>query len=153
MSVTTKDKGASKVTKALAEGLPSIEVGILQGDKSSKKYDGTSPATVLEVANFQEFGTNTIPARPFVSGWFDKQSHLLTPTIAALAAKVVKGELTPSQYVKALGNLAVGGIQKYISQGIPPALAASTVKRKGSSTPLIDTGLLRSSITFREGSK
>lgn len=148
--IKATDKGASKLLKAIQEGLPSVDVGVLQGSESSRKYGDGGPATVLDIANYQELGTKTIPPRPFISGWFDKHSHELIPQIKALAAKVAKGELTPEEYLRKLGNLAVGGIQKYMASGVPPALSQATIDRKGSSKPLIDTGLLRSSITFRE---
>jgi hypothetical protein len=42
-------------------------------------------------------------------------------------------------------------VQMRISQGIPPALAQATVDRKKSSVPLVDTGQLRSAITWQVG--
>lgn len=150
MTITKKENGAKKLVEAILKGLPSIEVGIFQGGKGSRTYGKGGPATVLDIANYQEFGTRNIPARSFIGAWFDKEARKLLPVMVSLATKVAKGTLTREQYIKKLGNLAVGGIQKYISQGIPPPLSDTTIKRKGSSKPLIDTGLLRSSITFRE---
>jgi hypothetical protein len=46
-----------------------------------------------------------------------------------------------------LGAKFVGDIQRRIKAHIPPPLQQSTIDRKGSSTPLIDTGVLWSSIT------
>lgn len=48
-----------------------------------------------------------------------------------------------------VGLWAQGSIQQRISDGIPPPNAESTIRRKGSSTPLIDTGQLRTSIKYR----
>lgn len=47
------------------------------------------------------------------------------------------------------GLWAVGEIQQRIADGIPPPNAQSTVDRKGSSTPLIETGQLRASIKHK----
>jgi hypothetical protein len=62
---------------------------------------------------------------------------------------VIEGKRTSDQVLEILGQRAVGQIQERIASGIAPANAPSTVAKKGSSTPLIDTGVLRSSITYQ----
>jgi hypothetical protein len=46
-----------------------------------------------------------------------------------------------------IGAQAVGFCRDAIANGIAPANAPSTIKRKGSATPLIDQGHLRNAIT------
>ena len=48
-----------------------------------------------------------------------------------------------------IGLWAQSEIQQRISDGIPPQNAPYTINKKGSSTPLVDTGQLRSSISFK----
>jgi hypothetical protein len=148
--ITVKDNGAKALQKAIAAGAPVVDVGIL-GTKAGKAHG--KRATVADIAGYQEFGTKHIPARPFISGWFDKHASELDELLQALAKALVEGKITREQYVKLLGNKAVGEIQKYIATNIPPPLLPATIKRKGSSVALIDTGVLRSSITFRKGEK
>lgn len=146
-TVKTKDNGSAKVISA-SKKAAKIEVGVL-GPKAHSKHRG-SEVTTADVAGFQEFGTETIPKRPFVSGWFDAVGKAGLPAILKDAAKkFLAGQIDGPKYVKLLGNYGVGGIQKLISAGIKPALAESTIKRKGSSKPLIDTGVLRASVSFR----
>ncbi len=42
-----------------------------------------------------------------------------------------------------------GKVKEKITEGIPPPLRETTIARKGSSKPLIDTGTLRASITHK----
>ena len=65
-----------------------------------------------------------------------------------LLQRVIAGELTEDAALEQFGAWSKGEIQARIARGVPPPNAASTVKRKGSSTPLIDTGILRSSIDY-----
>ena len=155
-AVKVKDNGLAKLLStvkrkvlAATKGAPKrIEVGVL-GPKASKKHKG-SQVTVSDIAGFQEFGTKAIPKRPFISGWFDQVGKVALPAVLQAAAKkLLAGKIDNDKFLKILGNFGVGGIQKYIASGLKPALAPPTIARKGSSTPLIDTGILRSSITFR----
>lgn len=46
-----------------------------------------------------------------------------------------------------MGARAAGYCKEAIETGIAPANAPSTIKRKGSATPLIDKGILKNAIT------
>lgn len=47
-----------------------------------------------------------------------------------------------------IGQIAVGKVQDYMTNLSAPPNAKSTVAKKGSSNPLIDTGALRQSVTY-----
>ena len=64
-------------------------------------------------------------------------------------AKALKGTLTEEQALNQVGAAVAGMVQAKIASNIPPALAPETIERKGSSVALIDTGQLRSSITWQ----
>lgn len=107
--------------------------------------------TVEQVAAWNEFGTHDdkgkqlIPPRPFVRSviQFDEKKIV----------NVAKRWLTqdPSSFFEELGTFIVNQIKLNITKKIFAPNAASTIKRKGSSTPLIDFGQLRSSITYKIG--
>lgn len=130
---------------------PSIAVGILSGDVDTAYEDGT---TVLDVGIFNEFGTvdangqTHVPARPFIRGWFDENRAQAQRMLTRLLRQVVAGTLTEEQALNQFGAWCVGGIQQRMSAGIPPPNADSTIEKKGSSTPLIDNGILRSSVSY-----
>jgi hypothetical protein len=133
----------------LQKDRPQIAVGVLASDAG--KSEGAT--TVLDIATWNEFGTKDskgerIPARSFIRGWFDENRAQAQKRLKGLLQKVIKGDLTEDQALEQFGLWAQAGIQQRMAQGIPPPNAESTVKQKGSSTPLIDTGVLRSSVSF-----
>ena len=123
-----------------------IDVGILESAGVEK--DGTS---VIDVAEWNEFGTATIPERSFIRAWFDEAEPQLRQDFAALMRTVAAGKRTRAEVLELMGQRMVGQVQARMSAGIPPPNKPATVRRKGSSTPLIDTGVLRSSVTYRTG--
>lgn len=142
------DKGYRKLVKMIAEsGQGEISVGIqaAEGDEEAKNNPGK---TILDIATYNEFGLG-VPERSFIRAWFDSHAAQNNRAIAAILKQVYKGKISLEQGLERLGLFFVGSMQKRISDGIEPPNAASTIKRKGSSKPLIDTGQLRSSITYQ----
>lgn len=144
MKTKVTDRGyAALVKRVYGLKKPKIKVGIF-AEESHKDSD----LTVLEIAVIQEFGTDKIPARSFLRAWFDENREKCHEAVARMMKAVIAGKYTKEQALELLAQRFVGEIQRRIAQGIPPPLAPSTVARKGSSTPLIDKGQLRSSITY-----
>lgn len=128
-------KGLEEKMKKLA-GLE-VRVGVF-GDA---KFNG-SELTNAELAAIHEFGAPraNIPERAHIRGTFDaKQAEW-----QALTAKLLKGVLadrfTPEQALGILGEKAVADMRAFVRAGVEPPLKPATIRRKGSSTPLIDTG-------------
>ncbi len=121
-----------------------VEVGIFSAE-GAQEYEG-GKATVLDVATFNEFGLG-VPERSFLRDYVDQNEPKIRGYIRALALKIKEGKIDQQIGLERLGLKIVGEIQKRIADGIPPPNAASTIERKGSSKPLIDTEQLRSSIT------
>lgn len=151
--VTSTDNGL----KALLAALDShdLTVGIHEAEGSQASGDGD--ATIAEIGYFHEYGTETadggehVPERSFLRDYVDENEAKNNGRLTKLFQKVVasQGKFTAQTALNQFGLLAVGEIQKRISEGIPPDLDQTTIDRKGSSVPLIDTGLLRSSITHK----
>jgi hypothetical protein len=121
-----------------------IDVGILEDEAH-----GDDAITMLELGTIHEFGTDTIPERSFIRAWFDEEEPELRIKFAELMKSVVEGKRTKDEILELMGLYCVGRIQARMSEGVPPPNAPSTVARKHSSTPLIDTGILRSSVSYR----
>lgn len=150
--VRSVDRGANALAKRIyGFGKVHIRVGILAKDGGEAKLDHEKhpgPVSVLMVAEWMEFGTSTIPSRSFIRAWFDEnQAENKVQAQAALRA-VARGAITKERALELLGQKFVAGIQARIAKGIPPELKEETIRRKKSSVPLIDTGQLRSSVTF-----
>jgi hypothetical protein len=158
VKVTDRDNGYKAVTermRALAKAKASITVGIHADDGSKPHGDGEETVTILQIAIWNEFGTEgpdgevRVPCRSFIRAWFDAQEPELRKDLEKLMASVVAGKRTSREALEVLGLRMVGQVQQRIADQIPPPNAESTIKAKGSSTPLINFGILRSNILHR----
>lgn len=147
MTVKDTDHGYADLVRrmhALAKGAR-VSAGIHAQD-GNHSHGGA--LTVLDVATFHEFGTSRVPMRSFVRGWMtihEKDVHALYLDQLRL---YLTGKATPAQVLNRIGLYMSGGMKQRISARIPPPLAAVTIRKKGSSVPLVDTGQLRASITY-----
>ena len=105
------------------------------------------PVTVADVAAFNEFGLG-VPERSFIRAWFDGATEENRAALQHGMIMALKGEKTIEQVLELIGLRFVGKMQQRISNGISPANAPSTIKQKGSSKPLVDTGQMRQAITY-----
>lgn len=163
MSVRIKDtdKGATKLlARLLANG--ALSVGILGAEASTvhaaphaigPQQEGSGSANALtigEIGEIHEFGLGSCPVRSFLADWADQKKDEITNVVIKGGRALARGKLEPIQLLNQIGAWAVGSIQARMSDGsIGPPLSPQTIKRKGSSVPLIDTGQLRSSISYR----
>lgn len=136
--------------KRLATGNSEITVGVhsQDGDVEKKGDEEGGGVRLIDVAIAHEFGLG-VPRRSFVADWQDENADRHRKQVQAMAKAIVKGTV-PNAEVAAerLANLWVAEVQRRIVAGIAPALHPKTIARKKSSTPLIDTGQLRSSIAY-----
>lgn len=117
----------------------SLEVGFFE---TAKYQDGKY---VASVANIQEFGTLEIPARPFFRTAISKNQGKWLG--------IFKNQFLVNQdfnlSLNQVGEVARGDIIASIMKTNTPPNAEATIKAKGSSKPLIDTGFMRGSVTFK----
>ena len=93
--------------------------------------------------------TIKIPERSFIRAGYDQEKENIIRQSEKLLEKVLKLELPVKVFFETLGELIVGMIQKYLTDLSSPPLHPATIASKGSSSPLIDTGRLRGSITYK----
>lgn len=147
MSVTLRMSGFErslsdirKAMEAYAGGHVYCTVGV---HRDAERYDDGN--TVAMVAASNHFGTDKIPARPFL----DKGVENAREVIARSIAYDMKNGKAPRQVIASAGALAVRGVQEQIDKTLTPPNSPITIKRKKSSHPLIDTGHMKASITFK----
>lgn len=104
---------------------------------------------LADVATFMEFGTRSIPSRPFMKQAFDENYDRIVSFIEAQHKQVLAGTQTVEDGLKKIGVFFEGIVKQQFTKGKFKALKPATIKRKKSSRPLIDTGRLRQSITNR----
>lgn len=122
----------------------SVDIGILAKDGS--KMHGKE-FTLAELAHVQEYGNARIPSRPFMRQTFDEQASELVKFITRMEDEVLEGKIKREPALEIIGDFHKSGIQKNMTtEGKFVKNAPSTIKRKGSSNELIDTGRLANSI-------
>ena len=121
-----------------------INVGIPAGKNEA---DGTPVALIAAV---HEFGSpsNGITERPFLRTTIQENRGKYVQLNRRNLVSVMNGKMPVIQALGQLGAVAASDVQATIARGGFAPLKAATIKRKGSSKPLIDTGQLRQSITW-----
>lgn len=139
------DRGAKKLLRNV-QHTGYVRVGIL-GDLAEDLCGEFGQLTIGELAAIHEFGLG-VPQRSFIADYVDESIADIKNTIGKISKKIIRLEMDPSLALDVLGMYIEGQIKARIAKGIDPPNAPSTIARKGSSKPLIDTGQLRSSITY-----
>lgn len=121
----------------------SVKAGV-QSDAGMSK--GRKPAKIVEYATYNEFGTATIPARPFISSTADKKRTEWLGYMDDGVNAVMQGKTDLKRVFNKLGLKMTGDIKRTINQLKVPPNKSSTIKAKGSNKPLIDSGSLLGSI-------
>ncbi len=140
--------GGDKLTARLAELAKSVtksatlSVGFLEG---ATYPDGTS---VPLVAAVQEFGApaRNIPPRPFFRHMIAEKAESWPDAVAAL---LETNDYDATQTLMQTGEAIKGQLHQSIVDTNSPPLAPATIKKKGFSKPLIDTGVMINSIDYK----
>lgn len=124
-----------------------VTAGILEREGSAAHPDAKG-LTIAALAEIHEFGLG-VPERSFIRAWFDQHQPEIVAVLKGRLAEAARGRISYDDAINQFALWVQGSIQRRIRDGIPPPLAPETIRRKGSSVPLIDTGVLRSSITAK----
>lgn len=104
----------------------------------SKSYTGV-------LAGVTQPHTITIPARPWLDVGVASASQEIVDTIADAIEDGEPMDVTLNR----VGLVAVAGVQDYMDELSTPGNAPSTIAKKGVDNPLIDTGELKQSVTYK----
>lgn len=126
-----------EITKFM--GKERLEIGFFE---TARYPNGTF---VAQVARYNEFGTLNIPMRPFFRNAIQKNIKKWYATLQ----NAINQNATPSKALSIVGEVARADIIQSITDLRTPPNAESTIKQKKSTNPLIDTGLMRRSVTYK----
>jgi len=138
----------------------------LHSDAEPYERGQEAPATVAQVASFHEFGTEKMPARPFMRPTVDGNRAQYGALIDRMAKLVIDRKLAARKALGILGEKVSVDIKQAITDVTTPELAASTIASKkakagylgaakaqayvgSGANPLIDTGHMRQSVTYK----
>ncbi|WP_060476719.1 hypothetical protein [Pseudomonas monteilii] len=122
-----------------------VLVGVPKG--AGNYEDGLTIATIAAVNNFGS-ADGHIPARPFLAPAVENGAPEYRRLVEVMLPKVMSGEVEMQTLLAQMGQLAEGHVKQQITELRTPPNAQSTIDKKGSDNPLIDTGALRQSIRY-----
>lgn len=108
----------------------------------NENVEGSDNFNLASLAAVLEFGNERIPSRPFLRQTLAENQEKYT----TLFVKLFESGVSIDQIYEQIALIAQGDVQQNIVNGKWAANAPSTIKRKKSSKPLIDTGKLRQSV-------
>lgn len=136
------EKMVANIQKQLETNIKGVKAGYLSHDKGKKPYNEPNAPYMEKIAFYNEFGTENIPARPFLRR---AQANVNKKGQMWLKALMDGGD-TVEQAMKKIGVRMQAEIKTQITRGDFTPNAPSTIARKGSSRPLVDTGNLLQSV-------
>lgn len=139
------DPGFKKAISKFGKGKSVAKIGLF-----SDRHD----SELILYGSVNEFGTDragrgnttVIPERSFLRATVDQNRRKIIAIIKKGKDDIVAGRTTKEAVLKKVGFFVEGKVKQRISSGIAPANKPSTIRAKGSSTTLIDSGRLRQSI-------
>lgn len=122
------------------EQFDAVDIGVLSD----------SDEIVRIYASANEFGTRNgdIPERSYIRSAVEDNAALIDQKSDRLWGQIIDGTMTKQQGLQEMGEFIQRLITRRITTLRMPPNAPSTIARKKSSNPLIDTGRLRASIRF-----
>jgi len=150
------DKGWQEIKKSFRDLDGSfVKVGIQEGEKYIDPDDGTTSDLVL-IAAANEFGTSTIPSRPFMRQAFDMNRNEIHRLQKKVLSGVMENKISPKKGLEIIGQFMEAKIKQRIVDLRSPPNAESTQRAKARrvgrrgvrfvNNPLIDTGQMRQSV-------
>lgn len=132
-----------------------LHVGFLEGDmaykrvvKGKTKRIVKTNTSIASIAALNEFGTDRIPSRPFMARTWNKNQKEAGKRIKAELKAVLLGRKDIKLSLNQLGLWYQSKMVSEIQNGRFKANSPITVKRKGSTKPLIDTGRMWQSVKY-----
>lgn len=158
---TIKDSlPSTKKALELLDG-KAIQVGVLYGEHAwlagIHEHGCKIPVTPKMRAYLHSIGLHlkastteiTIPPRPFIGAGYDENIDEVMKKVDLLVPDLVEGKMPVNRFCTMIGLLMSSKIKEYAVNLNSPPNSSFTVKRKGSSNPLVDTGDMINGIGFQ----
>lgn len=158
MAVRDTDKGWQRIKEDMRMLKGSYtKVGLPQDGRvgnPTSKGSGTPPVNDMSelviIGAVHEYGSQRVPMRSFLRSTTDENRGQISQLKEKLITKIYAGAIKSREALSITGEFLTTKVkQKIVAIKIPP-LSLATVKRKGSTNPLVDTGQLVQSIQHKE---
>lgn len=149
-NVVTRDNGLlDRISRVARDCTVKVEIGYFgKMHKPSITSKRARPIALKDLAAIHEFGLG-VPKRPFIEPALKENRRKYILHVGRQLTPVIRRRKSLDKVWQEVGTIAVMDIQKYMLTASFTPLAPSTIKRKGSSKPLIETGQMRQSITYK----
>lgn len=114
--------------------------------KPMKPPLGSGPS-ILEVAIWNNFGTESIPRRAFMELAAKNMQPKFKKMMKDAVKRINSGEITLEQVLKLAAQMGEAEVRKAIMEGEWPGNSPETIAAKESETPLMDSGDMRKYVT------
>lgn len=144
--MTVKQTNPNWLEKLMKQNAKAAKLVVAVGypvnsEGASARYPDTG-VEVLDVAVWNNFGTEEIPRRDFMSLGAKNANNVLAPIIKKQVPKMNDGTLSARTALEQQGLKAAIEFRKAIVNISTPPNAQSTIDAKGSSNPLVNEGTL-----------
>jgi len=138
--VTVRDRGYDRMRRSMLDlGNEEVQVGIFP----------ESGEHVLNKAIWNEFGTVNAPARPFATTAFVVHKDELIDFTQRQVGLALDGKKSVNDALNAIGIKGQAIMRKRIVEIDTPPNAPSTIAKKGSSNPLIDSDEMLREVNYK----
>lgn len=156
VSTIRRDNGSlSRIQRAMRSITGRIEIGYFNKMHTSKDGERVSMSII---AHTHEFGRGPrsfpvpmgrIPKRPYISPVLESNKGKYLRLAGSQITPVLLGRQSFKGGIDKIGRTAIRDIQLYMVNGTFAPLSPLTIKKKGTTKPLIDTGQLLQSIDYK----
>lgn len=140
----TAQQGLRDLAKAIDSiSQKNVYIGVI-GNKAGREGELNN----AQLMAIHEFGTEHTPERAPIRKTMAKNGDSYGTMFEKAIKGVLEGKSDSDIILNRIGAQVAGDVVGEIQAGVEPGLAESTIKRKGSDKPLIDTGALVQSISY-----
>lgn len=143
IKIIDTDMGFKEIVKNIGKMDAMVEIGLFG--------EGNPKENVAARGAVHQFGapSKNIPPRPFMSQSFDNKTKELKDFITKKYRETTDGRISPKTMLDSIGIFHSDQIKNEIVTGSFQALKKATERRKKSTRPLIDKGIMRLSVKHR----
>ncbi|MGL4752257.1 MAG: hypothetical protein ACRCXB_07570 [Aeromonadaceae bacterium] len=139
--------GGSGLAAVLAKVVALDRFAVSVGIHESAGMHDEAGVTVAQVGAWNEYGTERIPERSFMRTTMNERRREHRATIFRIVKRVLKGD-DARRLMGLFGQQVQNQVQAKIVSIQEPPNAESTIKRKKSSNPLVDSEQMISSVRW-----
>lgn len=145
-SFTDKDLGYTRVINELTLiDDTGVEVGFIGEDR----YPSGVPIALVAAWHEGEVDNDRIPNRPFLGPTMDRHRQEYGRVMRRGITRILDGHISLENFLAVLGERTTADVKQMIIEVKVPPNSPATIRKKGSSNPLIDTGTMLANVTYR----